>query len=412
MAFNTALSGLNAATTDLNAISNNIANASTTGFKTSRVEFADVFPATNLGTSANSVGRGVQVAAVNQEFTQGNISFTDNNLDLAISGRGFFILSDNGTRIYSRAGAFQVDRDGYVINSQNQRLQVYQADASGNITGALGDLYLDPSDIPPSATTAVNAGLNLNANSAAIAGPPPIDPNDTSTYTNSTALTVYDSLGNAHNATLYFQKSAANTWNVELYVDGNQASFGPGSNVLTFLNNGALDTTGNTSTTFTITAAQLGNGAAAMTVAIDFNSATPITQYGSGFSVNNLTQNGYTTGRLRGVDISDTGVVLARYTNGQSRTLAQVALANFNNPTGLRQLGATSWAESFESGAALIGAPATASLGLVQSGALEESNVNLTEQLVAMITAQRNFQANAQVITTEDTITQTIINIR
>jgi flagellar hook protein FlgE len=410
MAFNTALSGLNAATTDLNAISNNIANASTSGFKSSRVEFADVFPASNLGTSANSVGRGVQVAAVNQEFTQGNVSFTDNNLDLAVSGQGFFILSDNGTRIYSRAGALQVDRDGYVINSQNQRLQVYQADATGNITGALGDLYLDPSDIPPSATTAVNAGLNLNANGAVIAGA--IDPFDATTYNNSTALTVYDSLGNAHNATLYFQKSAANTWNVELYVDGNQASFGAGSNVLGFLNNGALDTTGNTTTTFTVTAAQLGNGAAPMTVAVDFNSATPITQYGSGFSVNNLTQDGFTTGRLRGVDISDTGVVLARYTNGQSRTLAQVALANFNNPTGLRQLGATSWAESFESGAALIGAPATASLGLVQSGALEESNVNLTEQLVAMITAQRNFQANAQVISTEDTITQTIINIR
>ncbi len=410
MSFNTAISGLNAATTDLNVISNNIANASTTGFKSSRAEFADVFPASNLGTSANSVGRGVQVAAVNQEFTQGNINFTDNNLDLAISGRGFFILSDGGTRVFSRAGAFQVDRDGYVINSQNQRLQVYQADATGNITGALGDLYLDPSDIAPSATTGVNAGLNVDANSAVIAGA--INPNDATSYNNSTALTVYDSLGNAHNATLYFQKSAANTWNVELYVDGNQASFAGGSNVLTFQSNGALNTAGNTSTTFTITAAQLGNGAAGMTVAVDFNSATPVTQYGSPFSVNNLTQDGFSTGRLRGVDISDTGVVLARYTNGQSRTLAQVALANFNNPTGLRQLGDTSWAESFESGAALIGAPATASLGLVQSGALEESNVNLTEQLVAMITAQRNFQANAQVISVEDAITQSIINMR
>jgi flagellar hook protein FlgE len=410
MAFNTAISGLNAAATELNVIGHNVANASTTGFKSSRVEFADIFPSSSLGTSANAVGRGVQVSAVDQQFTQGNVNFTGSSLDLAISGQGFFILSDNGTRVYSRAGGFGVDRDGYVVNNSNQRLQVYQADASGNISGAIGDLYLDPTDIAPSATTSINAGLNLNANSPVLAGA--IDPNDPTTYTNSTALTVYDSLGNAHNATVYFQKTGANTWNAELYVGGNQAAFGAGTNTLTFQSDGSLNTAGNTSTAFTITGAQLGNGAAALNVTVDFNSTTPITQYGSNFSVNNLTQDGFTTGRLRGIDISDTGVVLARYTNGQSRTLAQVALANFNNPQGLRQLGDTSWAESFESGAALVGSPGTASLGLVQSGALEDSNVNLTEELVAMITAQRNFQANAQAISTEDAITQTIINIR
>jgi flagellar hook protein FlgE len=410
MPFRTALSGLNAASTDLRVIGNNVANAGTTGFKKSRTEFADVYPASNIGTSANAVGSGVQVADIAQQFSQGILGFSSNALDLGINGQGFFLLSDSGSTVYSRAGAFHTDDSGYVINSGNQRLQVYQADAAGNITGALGDLYLDPSDIAPSATTTVDVGVNLDA--SATAPTAAFDPTDATSYNHSTSLTVYDSLGNSHLATAYYRKTGAGTWDSYLFVNGNPVRGGPPytADALQFDTTGAL--TVPAAGTITYPAYNPGTGAANLVLTLDYGSASPSTQYGGSFSVNNLTQDGFASGRLRGVDIGETGLVFARYTNGQSRTLGQVALANFANPNGLRQLGDTAWAESADSGAALVGAPGTSSLGLVQSGALEGSNVDLTEQLVNMITAQRNFQANAQVITTADTITQTIINIR
>ncbi len=407
MPFRTALSGLNASATELRVIGHNVANAGTVGFKKSRTEFADIYPISSLGTAADAVGSGVKVAAVAQQFTQGILNFTGNALDLGINGNGFFVLSDSGTRLYSRAGQFRTDNAGYVVNSAGHRLQVYQADSSGNITGAIGDLYLDPSDIAPSATTAIDVGVNLDASQSVPSAA--FDPTDATSYNHSTSLTIYDSLGSSHLATIYFRKTAANTWDVYLYIDGAAATLGSATRQLNFQSDGSLDTSGNSALAFTHA---LTNGAANLSLTLDFNSATPITQYGSGFSVNNLVQDGYTSGRLRGIDVAESGIVQARYTNGQNRTLGQVVLADFNNPQGLRQLGDTTWAESADSGAALIGTPGTSSLGLVQGGALEGSNVDLTEQLVNMITAQRNFQANAQVITTADAITQTIINIR
>ncbi len=405
MPFRIALSGLNSASAELGVVSNNIANASTTGFKKSRTEFADIFSVANLGNVSTAIGSGVSVSRVAQQFSQGNISFTDNGLDLAVSGRGFFRLSDQGSIVYSRAGAFGIDRDGYIVNTQDQRLTTYLADVNGNITGALGEMRLDTSDINPNTTSLVELGVNLDATATV---PPPFNINDPSTYNSSTSLTLYDSLGTSHLGSIYFRKTAANTWDTHLYVDGSPATPSV-SGALTFNADGTLASPAGGSMVFDplpIT------GANPLSVTLDFDSTSPTTQYGSKFGVNYLTQNGFTTGRLSGLDISETGVVLARFTNGQSRTLGQVALANFANEQGLRQLGDTSWTESFDSGAALVGQPGTASLGLLQSGALEGSNVDLTEQLVNMITAQRNFQANAQVITTADTVTQTIINIR
>lgn len=408
MSFRTALSGLNSASADLGVISNNIANSSTTGFKSSRAEFADIYAASNIGTSSNAIGSGVRLASVAQQFSQGNVAFTNSALDLAINGQGFFRLSDNGTVVYSRAGAFSVDRNGYIVNSADQRLTAFQADALGNITGAIGDLQLSTADIAPKVSSAVTVGLNLNA--AATVPASAFSPGDATSYNNSTSLTIYDSLGSSHLATMYYRKTAtANTWETYLYVDGTLVD-GPDS--LGFSTSGALATVNGTAvppTTLTSPSFTPSGGGAAMTLALDYASST---QFGSPFGVNSLTQNGYTTGRLSGVDIDAGGVVFARYTNGQSRALGQVALANFSNAQGLRQLGNTAWAESFESGAALTGAPGTASLGVLQSGALEGSNVDLTEELVNMITAQRNFQANAQVISTLDTVTQAIINIR
>ena len=405
MPFRTALSGLNASSAELRVIGNNVANASTTGFKESRAEFADIFATSNLGVTANAIGTGVRVASVSQQFTQGNVEFTDNNLDLAINGQGFFMLNDNGVNVYSRAGQFGVDRDGYVVNNQQQQLTIFQSDQNGNITGATGPLQLDRSDIAPQASTQIGVGANLDASQS----PPttaPLDPTDATSYNNSTSLTVYDSLGSPHLATLYFVKSATpNQWDAHLYVDGNPQG---GANTIGFTSSGAIDTT-TFPGVYTVGGINPGTGAATMSLDLDF---TDTSQYGSPFNVSQLAQDGFATGRLSGIDISEAGVITSRFTNGQSRTLGQIAVATFNNSQGLRQLGDTSWAETFDSGAPLVSAPGAGAAGLIESGALEGSNVDLTEQLVGMITAQRNFQANAQVITTADTITQTIINIR
>jgi flagellar hook protein FlgE len=405
MTFRLALSGLNAAQADLTVTANNIANTATAGFKGSRAEFAELFSVSPQGVSSNAIGNGVRVSNVAQQFTQGNIDFTDNSLDLALSGQGFFILNDGGALAYTRAGAFQVDSQGYIVNARNQRLQVYPPSTNGQFnTGALTDIQLVTSESAPSATTAVDVTLNLPAN----ATQPPVavfDPANVNSYNSATSLTTYDSLGAAHTATLYFTKTAnVNEWTTQLYVDGNAVGT---PQTLEYNNSGTLiDPVGGT---IAFPAYTPATGAADMNMTFDFSTST---QYGGAFNVNAITQDGYTTGRLIGIDIDSTGVVQARFTNGRSLPLGQVALANFANPQGLQQLGDTNWAETFGSGQALRGQAGNSGFGLVQSGALESSNVDITEQLVNMITAQRNFQANAQMISTADAITQTIINIR
>jgi flagellar hook protein FlgE len=405
MPFRLALSGLNAAQADLTVTANNIANTATAGFKGSRAEFAELFSVSPQGVSSNAIGNGVRVSNVAQQFTQGNIDFTDNSLDLALSGQGFFILNDGGAMAYTRAGAFQVDSQGYIVNARQQRLQVYPPGTNGQFnTGALSDIQLVTSESAPSATTNVDVTLNLPANAAQ----PTVavfDPANVNSYNSATSLTTYDSLGAAHTATMYFTKTAnPNEWTTQLFVDGNAVGT---AQTLEYDNTGALiDPAGGTITFPSYTPA---TGAAAMDLTFDFGTTT---QYGGTFNVNAITQDGFTTGRLIGIDIDSTGVVQARFTNGRSLALGQVALANFPNPQGLQQLGDTNWAETFGSGQALRGQAGNSGFGLVQAGALEASNVDITEQLVNMITAQRNFQANAQMISTADAIQQTIINIR
>jgi flagellar hook protein FlgE len=419
MGFEAGTSGLRAASADLDVIGNNVANANTTGFKSSRAEFADVYATSVFGASSTSTGNGVRLTDVAQQFTQGTVSFTNNNLDLAVNGQGFFRLNDGGSIIYTRAGAFSADREGYIVNSGQQRLTGYLGDGNGTVTGQLGDLRIDTSNIQPMQTGQVNGALNLDANSIPPAGAwTGTYPPDPTTYNDSTSLTVYDSLGNSHELSLYFANQGANQWNTYALVDGvsytlqDTASPPGAAPPLQFNTDGSivqstaqlqivnwqpLDPTG------------AANGAASQNLAI---SLADTTQYGSLFGVNSLTQDGFTTGRLAGVDIDASGVIFGRYTNGQSKGLGQVALANFANPGGLQPQGDTNWAETYSSGAALLGAPGSASLGVVQSGALEESNVDLTQELVKLILAQRNFQANAQTIRAADTVTQTIINIR
>jgi len=405
MPFNLALSGLNAASADLNVTANNIANVNTHGFKKSRAEFADLFAVSMQGVSSTAVGNGVRLASVAQQFAQGNINFTDNALDLAVNGEGMFVVSAGGEKQYTRAGAFSVDREGHVVNSAGQRLQVFPP--AGNNTfnqGALTDLRLSTAESAPSATTSAELAINLPASADAPASPV-FDPDDPLSFNHTTSMTVYDSLGASHTATVYFAKGAAdNEWITYTYIDGEAVGAGE---TLTFNADGRLVAPADgriTLPTFTP-----DNGANPLDLSFSYAETT---QYGSSFGVSALRQDGYATGRLTGIDVDASGIVLARYTNGQSVPLGQVALARFDNPQGLQQLGNTNWGETFASGQPVLGVAGSSNFGAVQSGALEASNVDLTEQLVNMITAQRNYQANAQMISTADAITQTIINIR
>lgn len=407
MTFRTALSGIAAATTNLSVTSNNIANVSTSGFKEGRAEFGDLYAASIFGTARNTTGSGVRVTGITQQFTQGSVEFTSRNLDVAISGGGFFTLNNNGTSVYSRAGNFQLDRDGYVVNPTGARLQVFPPVAGSSTsfeTGRLQDLQLITTDNAPLATTDVTVGSNLPANGVVPAAAP-FDPNDTNTFNHSTSVTVYDSLGVAHVHTLYYVKTAtANQWALHNYVDG--TAVGP-AQTLQYDNQGAL--TAPASGLLTLPAYTPTTGAAALTLTLDVGSST---QYGERFAINDLRQNGYTTGRLVGIEVSQEGVVFARYTNGVADPLGQIAMSTFPNSQGLQNLGDNAWSQTFESGDVRRGAAGTSDFGLIQSGALESSNVELTEQLVNMIVAQRNFQANAQMIQTNDQIQQTIINLR
>ncbi|MCP3662834.1 MAG: flagellar hook protein FlgE [Gammaproteobacteria bacterium] len=419
MPFNIALSGLDAASTDLEVTGHNIANAGTNGFKQSRAEFADLYASAISDVSTNAAGRGVRVARVAQQFSQGNVDFTASTLDLAVSGEGMFMLRDEaGTTSYTRAGAYAVDRDGYVVNHASQRLQVFAPIGTSTTnfnTGSTVDLEMPALSGAPSATANVAAGFNLSASESVPAVA--FDPTVADSYNHSTSTTIYDSLGTSHTMSIYYRKTGANAWDAYTYVDGTAAANnvtvgGAAAAQLTFDSAGALITGAgdvDASGLVAMDAYDPGGGAANITMTYDYNDTT---QFGTAFSVNNLSQDGFTAGRLSGVDIDTSGVVFARFTNGQSNALGKVALARFNNPQGLRQLGDTSWAETFAAGDVQMGEPGTSSFGLIQSGALESANVDIAEQLVNLITAQRNFQANAQVISTADTVTQTIINIR
>ncbi len=436
MSFNTSLSGLNAASSDLDVTSNNIANVGTTGFKGSRAEFADVFASS---TTSNSIGAGVALASVSQQFAQGNLEFTENTLDMSISGDGFFVLRPNQTSSelnYTRAGSFQVDQNGAIVSNQGQVLQVFPVNPT---TGTVLSTSLSgtvPLTVPnsvgvPQATSTVNINLNLPAGlSPALSAAAldtelatnPSNPNP-STFNNSTSATVFDSQGTSHILTMYFvmTQDANNTWEVRSTMDG--AVMTPaGAEVLDFNQSGTLDVAdadgdGTTTTgagNVAYNAFTLTNGGAPIALSIDFRDAgNTVTQEAQGsFSVQSLSQNGFSTGRLSGLGIDDQGLVSANFTNGQTTHLGKVALARFDNPQGLSQKGNTTWVETTASGTAQAGEASTGNFGFIQSGALETSNVDLTAELVNLITAQRNFQANSKAIETANTITQTIINIR
>jgi flagellar hook protein FlgE len=395
---------LTAASSDLDVTANNIANADTIGFKGSRAEFADVYAsgAVNLNTSV--VGEGVRLASTAQQFTQGNITTTSSNLDLAISGDGFFTLQDANGIVYSRNGEFAENSAGDVVSSTGQALQVYPPLVNGGFnTGALSNLNLQTAQSAPLATSTGTVILNLPAG----ATPPtvaPFDPTNSLTYNQSTSTTVYDSLGNSYPATMYFTQTAApNVWAVNMTINGTQVG---GAQDLTFSNAGAL--TAPVGGALTFAGYTPPDGAQPMSVDFNFGQTT---QYGGAFGVTSITQNGYATGQLSTVAIDGAGIVSAVYTNGRTTQLGQLAMANFPNPQGLEQLGNTNWSSTFTSGTVVQGTASSAGFGSIQAGALESSNVDLTTELVNMITAQREFDSNAQVITTANQESQTVIGI-
>ncbi len=400
MPFDIALSGLNAAQTDLDVLANNIANSNTTGFKSSRAEFGDVYALSQNGIAANSTGKGAQITTVSTQFAQGDITFTENNMDLAVSGKGFFRLDEGGSIVYSRSGAFQIDKDGYMVNASGGQLTGFQTDTNGNLTGALGKLQVVFAESNPQASATLTMGANLDALEAV---PAAFNVADPATYNHSTSTTVYDSLGASHIATMYFRKDAVNAWQSFVYVDGAEVSAAGGNN-MSFSTAGAIGAP----STFTSVSFNPGSGAANMVVDFDFGT---LTQYGGTFGVNTLIQDGFPTGSLNSIDIDETGAMFARFSNGRSNILGQVALASFPNTQGLQAGGNTSFSETFTSGPPIVGTPGSTNLGLIQSGALEQSNVDLTKELVDLITAQRTFQASAKVISTAGDVTQTVINI-
>jgi len=523
MSFQQGLSGLNAASKSLDTIGNNVANANTVGFKAAQAQFADVYAASLTGAGASSIGIGVKVAQVAQQFTQGNITGSNNPLDVAINGNGFFRMSDGGTIIYARNGQFSFDKDGYIVNANGSRLTGYMANSAGVLsTGAPADININTADLPPVRTTAVSAILNLDSTKGLPASP--FDMNDPTSYNNGTSITVYDSLGNSHVVQTFYVKTDVNEWDVYGATDGipigavaaasatnpagtvvggvptastfpvaipagtivingqsvgaiaggataawqgasvaqaiidagiaNVTAAADGAGIVTITNtvpvvisiNGTAATAGAASATLSalgFTAAQVGTQATTTTNlgALNFNSSgaltaaaplsasiavttgaitpftvpfdyTGTTQFGSAFSVNALTQDGYASGRLSGFNIGADGVIAGRYTNGKSNTLGQVVLASFTNPNGLQPLGSNVWAETSTSGSALVGAPNSGSLGVLQASAVEDSNVDLTAELVNMITAQRYYEANAQTIKTQDSVLQTLVNLR
>jgi flagellar hook protein FlgE len=417
MSFGIALSGLDAAQSDLNVTANNIANSQTTGFKSSSANFAELFASS--GASSNTqIGNGVQLQQVEQEFTQGDVQTTGNSLDLALSGNGFFTVSQGGSIEYTRAGSFQTNNNGLVVNAAGQFLQVYPPNANGTFnTTSLVNLQVPTGDSAPQASTTSTLDFNLPAD----ATPPTaaFSPTNANSYNQSTSETLYDSLGAAHTASFYFVNTGANTWDAYEYIDGSPVppivapATTPTPVALTYSQTGQLKTVadvggGNNATAVSFGSYQPTTGA--LPIAVTYNLSAS-TQFGQTFGVTSVTQNGFTTGQISGISVSSTGVVQANYTNGQSTSIGQVAVANFADQNGLQQVQNTNWIQTFASGQPVYGAAGGTGFGTIQSGSLEQSNVDITSQLVNMITAQRAFQANAEMVSTESSITQTIIQI-
>lgn len=387
MSFDIAISGLNAINEQLGAISNNIANSGTVGFKSGRAEFASLY--------AEGQPLGVGVTNVAQSISKnGTVFASASSLDLAINGQGFFVMRDSsGSTAYTRAGYMQTDSNGNLVNNQGMYLQGYPVDANGVIqTGTVGNLTISSGSLPAKATSSLDFTANLNANEDK-PKTATFDPTDETSYNHTYATQVYDSLGREHTLKQYFVKTDDNTWQVHYYMD--DKSMGDAKD-MTFNEQGILlKPNGAVNLTAAIP------GADSISLDLNYNGTT---QFGSDFSVSKNNGNGYASGERTGQTIDKDGSVYATFSNGERLLQGQVVLANFSNPNGLSSQNGTTWTQTASSGAPLLGTPGTGLLGALTSNTLEASNVNLTDELVGLMTAQRNYQANTKVISTNDSM--------
>ena len=511
MSFQQGLSGLNGAAKSLDVIGNNIANASTVGFKGSQAQFADVYASSLNGAGGVTAGIGTKVSQIAQQFTQGNIESSNNSLDVAINGQGFFRTESSGMVQYTRNGQFSLDRDGFMVNASGAKLTGYGVGVTGQVlAGAPIPVQISTTDLQPVSTTKVGIEMNLDSRVAAPAVSP-FDAGDPNTYNKQSPVDVYDTLGNPHVLSTFYVKNGSGTWDVYVANDGieinhlevAQAAQGDtpafdavntaraewdaaskaaprdataiaaalgryaaaasgmvaaaaGAKRATAEDQAAIVTAGaNAARIAGYTPEQVDKAITAAvnvaprvvgTLRFDVNGAldgvntanagkfnielpifpstgssptqkmeiayTGTTQYGTSTSDKKLLQDGYTAGNLQRFSIGEEGVILGQYSNGQSKALGQIVLTNFANPNGLEPLGNNAWAESADSGTPLVGVPDSGSFGVLQSSAVETSNIDLTAELVNMITAQRVYQANAQTIKTQDSVLQTLVNMR
>ncbi|MBI4688634.1 MAG: flagellar hook protein FlgE [Nitrospirae bacterium] len=418
----TGVTGLNANGIAISSIGDNISNVNTVGFKASRIAFSDIL---SQAQGSSQIGRGVAIADISPLFTQGSFETTTNVLDMAIEGEGFFLMNESGTTYYSRAGQFSVDRDGYIVNPGGLKLQGYLYSAAGVATGSLGDVNISSLNSAPNQTANVSISANLNSDLAIPAAFNVNNPSGTSNF--STSLNVYDSLGNSHVITTYFRKSAeaptGNTW--QWYAVVGASDSGSGLTEVQAQGTLSFDTNGKLSSESAITYPTGGfdfSGGAAQNQSVAFNFGTSlaesgtgldgVTQFGAESAIIFQNQDGYGAGSLKNISISQNGTITGVFTNGQTRLVAQVAVAKFIAPTDLTKMGNNLYAESYDSGGPVIGSPGSGGLGKVLSNTLEMSNVDLAEEFVKMISAQRGFQANARVITTSDDLLQELVNLK
>jgi len=406
MSFQTGLSGLNAASRNLDVIGNNIANANTVGAKVARAEFSEIVAASTNASSGRSEGIGVEVATVSQQFTQGAVNVTGSNLDIAINGSGFFrVTLPDGSTAYTRAGEFKLDTEGNVVTNAKAKLMGYPTTPDGVATSStLQPMTLPTSSpIPAKATGSITAEFNLNAAAPVWNTPTPTTP--LTTY--GTALNVYDSQGSEIPTSVYMRKTANDTWEVFTDPTDDASATASLAATLTFDVSGLLLTTVPPVPTISITSPNPTIGT--FTPQLDLTGAT---QFATAFAVTDLRQDGYAPGDFVALTIGDNGLISGRYSNGQVQAAGQIALADFRNVQGLRPSANGNWVETVASGQPIVGAPSVGKFGSLRSGALEESNVDLTSELVNMMTAQRTYQANAQTIKTQDQVLSTLTQLR
>ncbi len=419
----TGVSGLTAQGEALGVIGDNIANANTTGFKHSRAEFQDIIAKSLKGVlGGNQIGRGVKIGAVNPVLIQGNVDSTEKATDLAISGDGYFTLKGSDGESYTRDGSFHFDKEGYLVTNDNQRIQGFGSDDKGNIINKMEDIRFPRALIPAKATKEIKLELNLDSRTEAKKIFDPKDPYTSSDY--STGVEMFDSQGNKHLVTMFFNKTADRQWSVKGMADGKEIVGGKPEELyevydgqITFTTDGKLDTEVTKKSAFNFQGGALQN----QQIKIDFGDSLTTDkgkgidgskQYGKESDLHNWQQDGSAAGTITNISFDDEGVMTALYSNGEAKDLAQIALAKFENPEALYKVGNNRFKEARDSGTASVGKANHAGRGKLFAKSLERSTVDLAMEFVSLIQNQRGFQANAKTITTTDELLGEVINLK